>query len=79
MDEKPTFNVAIIYEDSATGRRAKHFYDKVIRELVDECNFSLELPGTRNSGDWKFGRACRCPSRLRHSFNARQSRASCPD
>jgi hypothetical protein len=43
MDEKPTFNVAIIYEDSAAGRRAKHFYDKVIRELVDECNFSLEL------------------------------------
>ena len=43
MDERPTFNVAIIYEDSAAGRRAKHFYDKVIRELVDECNFSLEL------------------------------------
>jgi hypothetical protein len=29
MDEKPTFNIAIIYEDSAAGRRAKHFYDKV--------------------------------------------------
>jgi hypothetical protein len=43
MDEKPTFNVAIIYEDNAAGRRAKHFYDKVIRELVDECNFSLKL------------------------------------
>ena len=43
MDERPTFNVAIIYEDSAAGRRAKHFYDKVIRELVDECDFSLEL------------------------------------
>jgi hypothetical protein len=43
MDEKPTFNVGIIYEDRAAGRRAKHFYDKLIRELVDECNFSLEL------------------------------------
>ena len=39
----PIFNVVIIYEDSAAGKRAKHFYDSVIRELVDECDFSLEL------------------------------------
>jgi hypothetical protein len=24
-------------------QRAKHFYDRVIRELVDECDFSLAL------------------------------------
>ena len=42
-DDGPKFNVAIIYEDSAAGKRAKHFYDRVIRELVDECDFSLEL------------------------------------
>ena len=42
-DDRPTFNVAIIYEDGAAGKRAKHFYDRVIRELVDECDFSLEL------------------------------------
>jgi hypothetical protein len=40
---RPEFNVAIIYEDGAAGKRAKHFYDRVIRELVDECDFSLEL------------------------------------
>jgi energy-coupling factor transporter ATP-binding protein EcfA2 len=34
---------AIIYEDSAAGKRARHFYNRVIRELVDECDFSLEL------------------------------------
>ena len=43
VDDRPKFNVAIIYEDSAAGKRAKHFYDRVIRELVDECDFSLEL------------------------------------
>jgi hypothetical protein len=26
-----------------TAQRAKHFYDRVIRELVDECDFSVEL------------------------------------
>ena len=43
LDDKPKFSVAIIYEDSVAGKRAKHFYDRVIRELVDECDFSLEL------------------------------------
>jgi hypothetical protein len=43
LDERPKFKAAIIYEDSAAGKRAKHFYDRVIRELVDECDFSLEL------------------------------------
>ena len=43
LDDRPKFKVAIIYEDSAAGKRAKHFYDRVIRELVDECDFSFEL------------------------------------
>ena len=43
LDDKPTFNVVIIYEDGPTGRRAKHFYDKLIHELEDECEFRLEL------------------------------------
>src|SRR5260370_41614019 len=43
LDDRPKFNVAIIYEDSTAGKRAKHFYDRIIRELVDECDFSLEL------------------------------------
>jgi hypothetical protein len=40
---RPQFKVAILYEDSAVGKRATHFYNRVIRELVDECDFSLEL------------------------------------
>jgi hypothetical protein len=55
LDGRPTFKVAIIYEDSAAGKREKHFYDRVIRELVDECDFSVELSGARSSGDWRFG------------------------
>ena len=43
LDARPKFKVAIIYEDSAAGKRAKHFYDRVIRELLDECDFSVEL------------------------------------
>jgi hypothetical protein len=43
VDGRSKFNIAIIYEDGAAGKRAKHFYDRVIRELVDECDFSLEL------------------------------------
>ena len=43
MFEKPRFNVVIIYEDRTAGTRAKHFYDGVIRKLVDECDFNLEL------------------------------------
>jgi hypothetical protein len=35
LDDRPKFNVAIIYEDSLAGKRAKHFYDRVIRELAD--------------------------------------------
>jgi hypothetical protein len=43
LDDKPKFKVVIIYEDRPTGRRAKDFYNKLIHELEDECDFSLEL------------------------------------
>src|SRR5208337_2333960 len=42
-DDKSKFKAVVIYEDGPTGRRAKHFYDKLIRELEDECAFSLQL------------------------------------
>jgi hypothetical protein len=43
LDDRAKFNVVIIYEDIAVGKRAKHFYDRVIRELVHECDFRLKL------------------------------------
>ena len=41
--DRPKFNVVIIYQDIAAGKRAKNFYDRVIRELAHECDFRLEL------------------------------------
>ena len=43
LDDKSKFEAVVIYEDGSTGRRAKHFYDKFIHELEDECDFSLQL------------------------------------
>jgi hypothetical protein len=43
LDDKSKFNVVVIYEDGPAGRRAKHFYDKLVHELEDECAFSLQL------------------------------------
>src|SRR5258708_21220522 len=43
LNDRPKFNVVIIYEDRAAGRRAKHFYDNLIHELEDECDFCLDL------------------------------------
>ena len=42
-DHRPKFKVVIIYEDGTAGKRAKHFYDKMMRELIGECDFNLEL------------------------------------
>jgi hypothetical protein len=42
-DEKSQIKVVAIYEDGSTGRRAKRFFDKLILELEDECDFSLQL------------------------------------
>jgi hypothetical protein len=43
LDDKSKFKVVVIYEDGPAGRRAKHFYDKLIHELEEECAFSLQL------------------------------------
>ena len=43
LDDKSQFKAVAIYEDGSTGRRAKRFYDKLILELEDECDFSLQL------------------------------------
>jgi hypothetical protein len=43
LDDKSKFNVVVIYEDGLAGRRPKHFYDKLVHELEDECAFSLQL------------------------------------
>ena len=52
VNDRAKFNVAIIYEDGAAGKRAKHFYDRVIRES-----------STNATSAWNFG-ASRCsPSR----------------
>jgi hypothetical protein len=42
-DDKPVFHVVILYQNSAAGRRAKHFYDKLVRAFDGACDFSLEL------------------------------------
>ena len=43
LNDTPKFNVVIIYEDRAAGKRAKHFYDNLIHDLEDECDFCLDL------------------------------------
>jgi len=42
-DDKPKFSGVMIYEDGFTGRRGKLFYEKLVRELGSECDFSLEI------------------------------------
>jgi hypothetical protein len=42
-DDKPKFSIVMIYEDGITGRRGKLFYEKLVRELGSECDFSLEI------------------------------------
>jgi hypothetical protein len=36
------FTVVIIYEDIETGKRTKHFYDRVARALQGVCDLSLK-------------------------------------
>jgi hypothetical protein len=43
LDDKSKLKAVVIYEDGSTGRRAKHFYDKLTHALEDECSFNLEL------------------------------------
>jgi hypothetical protein len=42
-DDKPKFNVVMIYEDSISGRRGKLFYEKLVSELGSECDFTLDI------------------------------------
>jgi hypothetical protein len=54
-DDRPKFNVANYLRGQRSGQ--KHFYDRVIRELTDKSDFSLELwnfRGARGPGDWIF-------------------------
>lgn len=65
IGDRPTFYVVIIYEDSWAGRRAKYFYDRITREVEDQCDFNLELwsfqvlalPGIGNSAARAAARA----------------------
>ena len=43
LNDKPKFNFVIIHEDIATGKIANYFYNNLIHELGDECDFSFEL------------------------------------
>ena len=43
LDDKSKLKAVVIYEDGSTGRRAKHFYDKLTHALEDQCAFSLQL------------------------------------
>jgi hypothetical protein len=40
LSDRPKFRVVLIYEDQAAGRRAKYFYDNLIHELEEECDFA---------------------------------------
>jgi hypothetical protein len=43
LSDRPKFGVVIIYEDRTTGRRAKCFFDNLVHELENQCDFELEL------------------------------------
>jgi hypothetical protein len=43
LEAKPTFNVAIIYENFAAGKHAKETYDVLTQNLEDECRFSHQM------------------------------------
>jgi hypothetical protein len=35
LEDKSKFQVVVIYYNDPTGRRAKHFYNKLVHELED--------------------------------------------
>ena len=39
LAEKPKFSIVIVHEDGLTGRRAQHFYDAMIHDVADACDF----------------------------------------
>ncbi len=46
LAKKPTFSIVIVHEDGLTGRRAQHFYNAMIHDVADACDFG--------SGRWSF-------------------------
>ena len=46
LERKQAINVAIVYEDYATGLRAKRLYDTLCRQLEPECEVNQSM--------WKF-------------------------
>jgi hypothetical protein len=43
LSDRPTFKAVIIYEDHATGIRAKSFYEELVYELEGKCDLNLDL------------------------------------
>ncbi len=39
LAKKPTFSIVIVHEDGLTGRRAQHFYNAMIHDVADACDF----------------------------------------
>ncbi len=46
LEENPTFNVVIVYEDFETGKHAKRTYDFLVENLGPGCKFGNQM--------WKF-------------------------
>lgn len=46
LENKQTINVVMVYEDYATGLRAKRLYDNLCRQLEPECEVNQSM--------WKF-------------------------
>ena len=63
VDDRPKFNVAIIYEDEAAGKWAKHFYDRVIR-LSDRFSTIWSLCPEADKIRIAFGKAFTAGGRL---------------
>ena len=79
VDDRPKFNVAIIYEDGAAGKAFLRSSDSGARRRMRLQLGTLELPGARGPADWKFGGGSRRTGRLCDYLNAPQSSAFYPD
>ena len=59
LNEEPRFNLLAVCKDRLIGVRAKPFYDRLIKEIEDECSFSFDLcifRGARKFGSYTFSR-----------------------
>jgi hypothetical protein len=64
LNEEPRFSLLAVCKDRLIGVRAKHFYDRPIKEIEDECGFSfdpcifgvLASSGVMNSAGRSLGR-----------------------